>query len=254
MDIDNLISGAVGESLQDAKKPLDQAKKTDKRGRKNKGLTDAHYAETKKKMRKEYRAFKYTKNSSSFEVVEAVRGEVVSYNNLKEFKELYSLTCSAVLEEFKENNSELVKKAPFLWYKLVLLDIKKNVPSINADEIEKCVAVWDCLSDLLYSIGLYPTFEIFSYMTNIYKYQLEKRQNLSPKYMEFLKKINIEADNALISELAYNPYNQTNKIFLAKVHGIVEKSEPKTIEVNHNIRNYDSLPMFSSNFLEDHQQ
>lgn len=252
MDIDKLVSGAVGESLQDAKKAQDQAKKTEKRGRKNKGLTDAHYIEQKKNMRKDYKAFKSTKNSSSFDVVEAVRGEVVTYDNIKEFKELYSLTCSAVLEDFRENNSELVKKHPHNWYKLVLLNIKKSVPEITANDIEKCGAVWDCLSTLLYSIGLYPTFEIFSYMTNIYKYQLEDRQKLSPKYMEFLKKINIESENALVSELAYNPYNQTNKIFLAKVHGIVEKTEPKTIEVNHNIRNYDSLPMFRNDFSEDH--
>ena len=30
MDIDNLISGAVGESLQDTKKTLDQAKKAER--------------------------------------------------------------------------------------------------------------------------------------------------------------------------------------------------------------------------------
>jgi hypothetical protein len=28
------------------------------------------------------------------------------------------------------------------------------------------------------------------------------------------------------------------------VYGVVEKTEPKTIEVNHNIRTYNNLPMF----------
>ena len=69
----------------------------------------------------------------------------------------------------------------------------------------------------------------------------------SPKYADFVKIINIDTKSAMIGELSYNPYNQTNKIFLAKAqHGMVENTSPKVIEVNHNIRNYENLPMFNT--------
>lgn len=252
MDIDNLISGAVGESLQDTKKPLDQAKKStlkaEKRGRKNRGLTSEHY-EIKKQDRKDFRAVKQGDNFN----IEKCSCEVVG-DSTAEFAELYKLTCYSCLDSFLVENSELSKKPPFIWYKRVLLDIKKNTPKISYKDLDKCVAVWDILADFMDYIGLYITYETFEKVTSIYKYQLEKMAELSPLYKDFIQKINIERDSALLNELQYNPYNQTNKIFIAKSHGIVEKTDTKTIEVNHNIRNYDSLPMFSSDFLEDHQQ
>ena len=67
----------------------------------------------------------------------------------------------------------------------------------------------------------------------------------SPKHKAFLEKIYKDSEKALLSELQANPYNQTNKIFLAKaLYGYVEKTEPKQIEVHHDIKNYGSLPMF----------
>ena len=63
----------------------------------------------------------------------------------------------------------------------------------------------------------------------------------------------MDYQNGLTSDLAYNPYSQPNKIFLAKVQGIIEKTEPKQIEVNHNIRNYDSLPMYQERLTQDHE-
>ena len=108
--------------------------------------------------------------------------------------------------------------------------------------------VWDSLSELLNSIGLYMTWGAFEQLTGIYKYQIEKKsgEGLNQKYIEFLQKILKDCDTALIGELQYNPYNQTNKIFLAKVAGHVEKTETKQIEVHHDIRNYDTLPMIDS--------
>ena len=253
MDIDKLISGAVGESL----KTQDQNKKSpifenqiEKRGRKNRGITFAHYEEKKRT----YKEFRQVKQSNNFNI-EKIEGELVEGDeNIKEFKELYRLTCFDCLERFKADNSELAKKPSFLWYKRVLLDIKSKTPKITINDLNKCVAVWDVLTDFMEYIGLYITYETFERMTSIYKYQVEKMAELSPKYKDFLQKINIERDSALLNELQYNPYNQTNKIFIAKSHGIVEKTETKTIEVNHNIRNYDSLPMFASDFSEDHPQ
>ena len=78
------------------------------------------------------------------------------------------------------------------------------------------------------------------------KKQLEEEAELNPKYRDFLQKIYMERDDALVNELNYNPYTQGNKIFIAKVHGIVEQQEPKQIEVHHDIRNYNNLPMFGS--------
>lgn len=250
MDIEKIVSGAVGESL----KTQDQAKKSpifenqiEKRGRKNKNLTDSHYKEYKEDKKK----FRQVKQNNNFNI-ECVGGEVVDVGSISEFKELYKLTCFDCLEKFIEDNTELAKKPPFLWYKRILLDIKKNTPKITYKDLNKCVAVWDILTELMDYIGLYITYETFEKVTSIYKYQLENMAVLSTEYKEFVKKINIERDSALLNELQYNPYNQTNKIFIAKSHGIVEKTEPKTIEVNHNIRNYDSLPLFGEQKIEDH--
>lgn len=242
MDIDNMISGVVGDLLQDQQPEI---KKNETRGRKNRGLTNSHY-DLKKKT---YRDFNAIKQGDNF-IIEKVAGEVVQGD--PDFKELYTLTCFDCLERFQNDNADLAKKAPFIWYKRVLQDIKKHTPKISYKELNKCAAVWDVLTDLMDYIGLYITYETFEKVTNVYKYQLEKMAGLSPEYKEFLQKINIERDSALLNELQYNPYNQTNKIFIAKSHGIIEKTETKTIEVNHNIRNYDSLPMYKSNFGEDH--
>ncbi len=247
MDIDKIVS----DSLEDRKNGLDQAKKsalkTEKRGRKNRGLTSNNY-EIFKKDRKEFRAVKQDDNFN----IEKYSGEVVE-DSITEFAELYKLTCYSCLDSFLVENSELSKKPSFMWYKRVLLDIKKNTPKITYKDLDKCVAVWDILADFMDYIGLYITYETFEKVTSIYKYQLEKMAELSPLYKDFVKKINIERDSALLNELQYNPYNQTNKIFIAKSHGIIEKTETKTIEVNHNIRNYDSLPMYKSNEIEDHR-
>lgn len=251
MDIDKLVSGAVGDSLksqdQNEKSPIFE-NQIEKRGRKNKNLTASHYAEFKADRKK----FRDIKQDTKFNI-ERVNGEVVEVGSISEFKELYRLTCFNCLDKFKEDNEELAKKAPFLWYKRILLDIKQNTPKVTYKELEKCSAVWDVLTELMDYIGLYITYETFEKVTSIYKYQLENMAVLSPEYKAFCKKINIERDSALLNELQYNPYNQTNKIFVAKSHGIIEKTEPKTIEVNHNIRNYDSLPMYKGCEIEDHQ-
>ena len=69
----------------------------------------------------------------------------------------------------------------------------------------------------------------------------------SPRHAVFLKKIYNDRDLAMENELAYNPYNQTNKIYLHKLHGYVEEGKTQHIEVSHSIREFDNLPMFSSN-------
>jgi hypothetical protein len=92
------------------------------------------------------------------------------------------------------------------------------------------------------------TYDSFKKVTGIYKYQLENSKELSPKYAAFLQKIYNDCAGDLESELSYSPYNSVNKIYLNKaIYGVVEKTEPKTIEVNHNIRTYNNLPMFGDN-------
>ena len=239
-------SGKKKKSSDQGKKISNQEQKPkSKAGRKNRVLTKQHYEEYKERQRQTYDMFMHTKSPDNF-TIEHVKGEIIDNNDIEQFKDLYQLTCDSILEEFQENNPDLVKKHPYQWFKTLLLQIKKSVPRITADDIEKCFIVWDCISDLLYKIGLYPTFELFQYMTNIYKYQLEDRQGLNSLYIDLLKKINIESKNALITELAACPYNSTNKIFLAKVNGIVEQQEPRQIEIHHDIRNYNNLPMFGS--------
>lgn len=199
-----------------------------------------------------YREFNHVKQGDNFSI-EKIDGEVVG-EDIENFKELYRLTCFDCLERFQNDNSALAQKAPFIWYKRVLLDIKKNTPRITYKDIEKCGAVWDVLTELLDYIGLYITYETFEKVTSVYRYQIEKMAVSSPKHKDFLQKINIERDSALLNELQYNPYNQTNKIFIAKSHGIIEKTETKTIEVNHNIRNYDSLPMYQDRLTQNNEE
>lgn len=224
-------------------------KKIETRGRKNRGYTKLH--------KEEYNAYKReiikTKNLKSFNdsPLEHVNGEIVNDNDIKQFKELYQLTCVSMLEKFKEDHPELITKHPYQWYKKLLIDLKKAVPEVNYKELDKLIVVWDCLTWLMNEIGLYITFETFSLFTHVYNYQLESMEMLSPAYVDFKKKINIERDNALVNEISYNPYNSTNKIFLAKCHGIIEKTEPKQIEIHHDIRNYNNLPMFGENSNEN---
>ena len=73
---------------------------------------------------------------------------------------------------------------------------------------------------------------------------MKNKEELSPKYKAFNEKIDIERDSDLLNELQYNPYNQTNKIFVAKVHGFVEKTEPKKIEVVHNVPQFNSIERY----------
>ena len=213
-----------------------------KTGRPNKGLTKQYFKE-RNAIKREFHQVQQPETFND-SIIERVMGEIIDENEINQFKELYITTCDTILVNFMESHPEYIKIHPYNYYKKILLEIKRNTPKITADDIEKCFVVWDALKDLLNEIGLYITLETFETVTGIYKYQLEDRAKVSPRHAELCKKIYVERDTALINELSYNPYNQTNKIFLAKVHGIVEKTEPKQIEVHHDIRNYNALPMF----------
>jgi len=226
----------------------DPQDKTQKRkvGRPNQGLTDFindNRRDTKRIIRNLSQPDNFREN-----IIERVQGEIIDDNELSQFEECYRLTCETIINDFRENNPELIKKHPYNYYKRILIRIKKAVPPVSYKDIDKLIIIWDILKEWLNDIGLYITYETFEQLTNVYKYQLKKGEELSPKYGDFVEKINKDCDTALINELSFNPYNQTNKIFLAKVHGIVEKTEPKQIEVTHKIRNYDELPMNNIDF------
>ena len=211
-------------------------------GRPNKGLTEKsqqEYAEYRRELLNIPQKKEFDSN-----MIEHIEGEVLNPDDLEKFKELYLLTCDTVLNDFKVNNPDLVTKHPYTWYKPLLIELKKHCPKVHYTDIDKLPIVWDSLSWLLNTIGLYITFETFSLFTGIYKYQLEKMEEVNPKYAEFRQKRENELENTLINELAYNPLTQTNKIFLAKVHGIVEKTEPKKIEVEHKIENLGNLSAY----------
>lgn len=237
INIDNIIDGVA-----------DQAGRRSS-GRPNTGLTDLHYKDYNDS-RRQLRQIKQPDNFNS-DLVEAVAGEVVNIDNIDQFKELYKTTCYAVLDQFKEDNPELVNKPPFTWYKRVLLLIKENTPPVTYKELDKLSAVWEVLTDFMDYIGLYITFETFSNLLKVYDYQLKKMEDVNPEYAAFRQKIKQDRDNALINELQYNPYTQGNKIFIAKTHGIIEKQQPKQIEVTHNLRNYDNINRYR---LEDQQK
>lgn len=206
-----------------------------KKGRKNQGLTDIHRNEYNALKKEEYRTFKSIPHYDA---------EIVNIEDLNQFKELYQTTCTDVLINFSTNNEELVKKHPNMWYKRLLLDLKRNTPKLSIDNIDKLIIVWDCMRDLLNYIGLYMTYEVFRKVTDIEKKSLESRTELSPKYNDFLQKIYNDCKDDLQAEIYYSPLNSVNKIYLNKsVYGVIEKTEQKTIEVNHNIRNYNNLPI-----------
>lgn len=213
-------------------------------GRKNRGDTRKHQLE-RNKFRRDLLAVP-TAPDFNDDIIERVQGEIVVDDDLSQFKELYMTTCQTVLDKFLSDNPDLKPGQNYIWYKRLLIELKQNVPEVTYKDIDKLYIIWDCLTWLLNTIGLYITFEAFSLFTHVYDYQLKKMEEVNPKYGDFRKKITIERDNALVSELSYNPYNQTNKIFLAKTHGIIEKTEAKQIEVHHDVRVYDSLPMFSA--------
>lgn len=244
MSVDNLIKGIC----KDQKSGFD-CDLNNKKGLENTGRTKKYFKD-RNKLQKEFNRLEQPGTFDN-QIIEKIDGEIIAADDIQGFKELYQLTCDSILEDFAANNSELVKKHPYNWYKRILIDIKKNVPAITYKDLEKCIAVWDILAQLMRTIGLYPTYETFYIMTGVYKDQLKKQAESSPAYADFLQKIQIECDSALINELHYNPYNQTNKIFLAKVAGIVEKTEPKQIEVNHNIRNYDNINRYRLDQIDE---
>lgn len=224
------------------------AEKKKKKGEKNRGLTKKHYEDIKAKQRADYKDVTSIKQADSFkpEIIHAVGGEIVDENNINEFKELYELVCISELEKFKSENPELTKKYASTWYKQLFLNIRKNTPKIKYTELDKLTVAWECYSNIMFCIGLYPTVKYFYLLMGIYEYQLTSMGCVNSAYVDFLKRIKEDTCNALESELAYNPYNSTNKIFVAKVNGIIEKTEHRVIEVNHNIRNYENLPMFNT--------
>ena len=207
-------------------------------GRKNRGITKKNN-DAYKKFQKELRKKPQT--------IKKIDGDIIPSDDLEQFRIEYNNICSRVLAVFKADNKELTEKYPYLWYKQLLIELKKHCPPITANDIEKCFIVWDALTLLLNTIGLYITCESFYLFTNTYKYQFEKLAESSPRHAAFLKKIYNDRDLAMENELAYNPYNQTNKIYLHKLHGFVEEGKTQHIEVSHSIREFDNLPMFSSN-------
>lgn len=225
MDIDNLID-------------IEAAAAPEKAGRKNKGQTKLH-----SKLRHATNSI-LLKTPNSPKGVEVVNGEIIGDNDLTYFKELFENACINTLQTFKEENPELVKKHPYNWHKQLLIKLKSSTPGVSYEELDKLIIIWDCLKELLYNIGLYPTFELFSIFTGVYKYQLENRYGLNTKYLEFRKKIIDDTNNGLLNDLHSCPYNQTNKIFLAKTRGIIEQTAPKQIEVSHRIENYDNISKY----------
>ena len=244
MSVDNLINGICEDQKTEIKCDLDNKKGVVNTGRTKKHCNDRNKINSVIYNQEQPRTF-------DNQIIEKIEGEIIAADDLEQFAELYQLTCESVLDDFIANNDELVKKHPYNWYKRVLINIKKKVPAVTYKDIDKLFIIWDTLAELMRTIGLYPTFETFSIMTGIYKDQLKRQAELSPKYVDFLQKISSECETALLNELHYNPYNQTNKIFLAKVAGIVEKTEPKQIEVNHNIRNYDNINRYRLDQIDE---
>ena len=230
MDIDNIIEQAA-------------AGAPDKAGRKNKGISKLHKQINNKFLYDEGRRVFNAPNSPE-PPVEKLTGEIIDTDNLEQFRDYFLMQCNDTLTDFKANNPELIKKHVYNWHKQLLIELKHNTPRVGPEELDKLIIVWDCLKELLYYIGLYPTFELFSIFTGVYKYQLENRWGLNPKYIEFKQKITADVNNGLINDLHNNPFNQTNKIFLAKTRGIIEQTAPKTIEVKHQITNYDDISSY----------
>lgn len=251
MDLEQSINDVCKElkkTYKNTKKSASAAKSAakntpgEKIGAKNKGYTPEHRDEINR-YRRTLVATPAGININN-EIIERVQGDIVADDDLQAFQELYKLTIDTVLAQFKENNADLVKKHPYLWYKPFLIELKKACPAVTYKDIDKLFIVWDELSEVLSKIGLYITYETFQLFTKVYDYQLKSMEKVNPKYVELRKKINIERDNALINEIAYNSYASTNKIFLAKCHGIIEQTKPKTIEITHNVRNYDNISRY----------
>lgn len=240
--IDNAISEAI--------KSLDQPEKHPKDTKLNKGLTyksKIEYSTNKNNCNREFYGI-HQKNSFKPEIVEnieKIQGEIIDSDDLNQFKELYTLTCQTVLDNFMTDNADLTKKYAHSWFRRLLLEIKKNTPKLTANDIDKLPIVWDCISYIMDTIGLFMTYECFYKVTGIDKKLIENRKGVNQKYIDFLAKIYTDCRSALENELYYSPFNTVSKMFMAKsVYGIIEKTEPKQIEIHHDITNYNALPMF----------
>lgn len=234
----------------DIKADAPEKKRKGPAGQKNHGITNKSRMQYRKEYAAEKTNFMYMPQPEEF-TIEKVNGEIIAQDDLQAFQELYTLTCHDVLQQFKADNADLIKKPSYMWYKPLLVQIKRNVPAVGVEELEKLEIIWACLFDFLLDIGMHPTIQTFEYMTGIYKYKLEKMQDLRPGYADFLKRIYQESKSALIDELQHNPYSQTNKIFIAKsYYGLQEDKPVQHIEIHHDIRNIDNLPMFSNSDLK----
>lgn len=212
-------------------------------GRPNRGLTALHN-EQRKEFTRTLRRSDNSSNNFPVEIIENITGEVVDNDDIEQFAELYKLTCYSCYDKYMNEHPEAVKQQPYTFYKRIILDIKHNTPQVLYTEIDKLIVVWDILKEFMSYIGLYITYELFKSILKIYDYQLKQCAEVNPRYSELLRKINDERDGELLNEIAYNPYTQVNKMFIAKTHGIVEQQQPRQVEVVHNIQHFDSISRY----------
>ena len=232
MDFNDLINKSIEQSKQPPKGT---------KGRPDTGQTSQH-----DKARKETdKAFRKIKPLETFnpDLIERVEGEVIEVQDDKTFLELYAAAVQEEKERFFEEYPEKIKRPPHEWYSYMFILIKKHIPKVSLkDNPERVEGVWEVYRELITSIGLFPSRGSFETFTGLYIQDME--QSLNPKYIELAKNIRRECCKNLEDQTTYNPYTQTNKIFLLKsVYGYRENDQ-QTIEVNHTIKKIDDIPIF----------
>ena len=235
MDFDDLINDCIDNSQE----PPQEGKR--ERGRPNKGQTIL----CDKKRHESGSLIRNIKQPDNFkpELVESVAGEVIDVKDIKQYLELYQLTIDSVKEQYFADHPDNIKRPPHEWFSQLLYVCKDNLPRIDKNDIKAVAGVWEIYCRLMTSIKLFPTREAFTNLTGVYKEDIDKK--LTPEWMALARKMRNDCESGLVNQVAYNNNTQINKLFLLKsVYGYKEADTQKTIEVNHNIKKIDDIPLF----------
>ena len=151
------------------------------------------------------------------------------------------------LSIFREQYPDKMKKPPCTWFNALLLRIKKNAIPLDRNNPDQIRGAWEFFKQLAYECEIFPTIEAFSNLTGIYREDLRRRG--SKGFFDLNLTLYRDSKNAILDQVATNPYTQINKIFLLKsVYGYTENNTQKNEQQIDQVPDIDDIPLFG---LED---
>ena len=170
----------------------------------------------------------------------------------EDFARLYDDIITQVCDDFYNNHPDIVKKVPVLWFNSLLLELKKQLPTIDIHDAQRVSVAWEAFTGLMYKIGLFPTMESFTCLTGIYRQSLNNM--LTPEHIALKEKIFNDCRENMVAQVAYNPMTQVNKLFLLKsVYGFREDQAQQQQTTENKTKNINDIPLFSREDKQDQQ-